>query len=221
MIDLALAPEHAALVAGALSTLSFAPYNIWPLGMLYGLVAAARNLSFDLGLRRAARGFAPTTVADATGVDATTIGRLARDLVAADERRNELFFLDMLEAGYHVIMRPHYQSNRQTPEVIAALRGAFEGRERFEYVDRQGETESILRSDILVSDWSAMALEYGLVTDYTSMLVVRDEVFESRGIERRNRDRPNRRGRTQSSAGDHRPSLAIHTGGYDAGDHAG
>jgi hypothetical protein len=68
----------------------------------------------------------------------------------------------LLDAGYHVIMRPHYQSNRQTPEVIAAVRKAFEGRERFEYVDRQGETESILRSDVLICDWSAMALEYGL-----------------------------------------------------------
>ncbi len=34
-----------------------------------------------------------------------------------------------------------------------------------------------------------MALEYGLVTDYTSMLVVRDEVFQSRGIKRNNQAR--------------------------------
>ena len=34
-----------------------------------------------------------------------------------------------------------------------------------------------------------LAIEYGLVTDYTSMIVVREEVFESLGIERRNRDR--------------------------------
>ena len=68
----------------------------------------------------------------------------------------------LLEAGYRVIMRPHYQSNRRTPEVIAAVRGAFEGHERFEYVDRMGETASILGSDILVSDWSAMALEYSM-----------------------------------------------------------
>jgi YidC/Oxa1 family membrane protein insertase len=68
----------------------------------------------------------------------------------------------LLAAGYRVIMRPHYQSNRQTPEVIAAVRKVFEGHERFEYVDRQGETESILRSDLLICDWSAMALEYGL-----------------------------------------------------------
>jgi YidC/Oxa1 family membrane protein insertase len=66
----------------------------------------------------------------------------------------------LLAAGCHVIMRPHYQSNRRTPEVIAAVRQVFEGNPHFEYVDRMGETESILRSDLLVSDWSAMALEY-------------------------------------------------------------
>jgi Ca-activated chloride channel family protein len=34
-----------------------------------------------------------------------------------------------------------------------------------------------------------LGMEYGLVTDYTSMVVVRDEVFDQRGIERTNRDR--------------------------------
>ena len=68
----------------------------------------------------------------------------------------------LLQAGYHVIMRPHYQSNRQTPEVIRSVRDAFAGQARFEYIDRMGETDSILRSDILVSDWSAMALEYAM-----------------------------------------------------------
>lgn len=66
----------------------------------------------------------------------------------------------LLEAGYRVIMRPHYQSNRQTPEVIASVRAAYAGHPRFEYIDRMGETDSIMRSDLLVSDWSAMALEY-------------------------------------------------------------
>jgi len=68
----------------------------------------------------------------------------------------------LLEAGFRVIMRPHYQSNRQSPGVIAAVRDEFAGNERFEYVGRMGETDSILRSDILVSDWSAMALEYAM-----------------------------------------------------------
>jgi YidC/Oxa1 family membrane protein insertase len=66
----------------------------------------------------------------------------------------------LLDAGFRVIMRPHYQSRRQTPEVIEAVRAAHVGHERFEYIDRMGEKDSLYRSDILVSDWSAMALEY-------------------------------------------------------------
>ena len=34
-----------------------------------------------------------------------------------------------------------------------------------------------------------LAVEYGLVTDHTSMIVVREEVFRALGIDRRNRDR--------------------------------
>ena len=68
----------------------------------------------------------------------------------------------LLEAGYHVIMRPHHQSLRQTPAVIAALQAHFYSNERFEYVDRMDETASILDSDILISDWSAIAMEYAM-----------------------------------------------------------
>lgn len=68
----------------------------------------------------------------------------------------------LLDAGYRVIMRPHYQSNRQHPDVVAAVRDAHAANEHFEYIDRMGETDSIMRSHILVSDWSAIALEYAL-----------------------------------------------------------
>jgi CDP-glycerol glycerophosphotransferase (TagB/SpsB family) len=68
----------------------------------------------------------------------------------------------LLQADYRVIMRPHYQSTRLTPDVIAGLRDCFVGHERFEYIDRMDETDSILRSDILVCDWSAMAVEYAM-----------------------------------------------------------
>jgi YidC/Oxa1 family membrane protein insertase len=59
-------------------------------------------------------------------------------------------------------MRPHYQSNRQTPEIISAVRDAHTGHEHFEYIGQMGETDSIMRSDVLVCDWSAMALEYSM-----------------------------------------------------------
>lgn len=68
----------------------------------------------------------------------------------------------LLGAGFEVIMRPHYQSVRQWPEVIESLRRQFEGRAGFEYVAQMADTSSLMRSDLLVSDWSAMALEYAL-----------------------------------------------------------
>ena len=68
----------------------------------------------------------------------------------------------LLEAGFTVIMRPHYQTRKLTPAVIDQLLERFLDHPRFEYVDRMGETGSLLRSDVLISDWSAMALEYAL-----------------------------------------------------------
>lgn len=94
----------------------------------------------------------------------------------------------LLEAGYRVIMRPHYQSSRQTPEVIDDIRRAFAGHDRFEYVDRMGETGSVLRSDILVSDWSGMALEYAMGLEKPVLFIdvprrIRNPNWKELGIE--------------------------------------
>ncbi|MBT8053616.1 MAG: hypothetical protein HKN57_15275 [Xanthomonadales bacterium] len=94
----------------------------------------------------------------------------------------------LLETGYHVIMRPHYQSNRQTPEVIAGVRDAFAGNARFEYIGQMGETDSIMRSDILVSDWSAMALEYAMGLEKPVLFIdvprrIRNPNWQELGIE--------------------------------------
>jgi YidC/Oxa1 family membrane protein insertase len=100
---------------------------------------------------RKARGDAVTVLIAPTWGETSIFNSCGAELIAL-----------LLGAGYRVIMRPHYQSNRQTPEVIAAVRDAFFEHERFEYIDRMRDTDSIMRSDILVSDWSAMALEYAM-----------------------------------------------------------
>ncbi len=94
----------------------------------------------------------------------------------------------LLKAGYRVIMRPHYQSLRLTPAVIASVRDSFLGQERFEYIDWMGETDSILRSDILVSDWSAMAMEYALGLEKPVLFIdvprrIRNPNWQEIGIE--------------------------------------
>ena len=51
---------------------------------------------------------------------------------------------------------------------------------RMDYFGADADTEDAITD---------LAVEYGLVTDYTSMIVVRDEVFAAEGIKRSNRDR--------------------------------
>ena len=94
----------------------------------------------------------------------------------------------LLHAGMRVIMRPHYHSTRLTPHVIAAVRDRFLGSDGFEYVDRMGETDSLLRSDMLVTDWSAMALEYALGLEKPVLFIdvprrVRNPDWRELGIE--------------------------------------
>jgi hypothetical protein len=94
----------------------------------------------------------------------------------------------LLAAKFHVIMRPHYQSNRLTPGVIMQTRKRFESRDGFEYIDRMGETASLFRSDILVTDWSAMALEYSMGLEKPVLFIdvprrIRNPDWQELGIE--------------------------------------
>ena len=68
----------------------------------------------------------------------------------------------LLEAGIRVILRPHYQTARLAPRLVQSLVSRFGGDPRFRYVDRMEESESLLESDLLICDWSAMAIEYAL-----------------------------------------------------------
>lgn len=51
---------------------------------------------------------------------------------------------------------------------------------KMDYFGADGDTEDAITD---------LAVEFGLVTDYTSMIVVREEVFAAQGIKRQNRDR--------------------------------
>jgi YidC/Oxa1 family membrane protein insertase len=68
----------------------------------------------------------------------------------------------LLGAGLRVILRPHYQTARLAPRLVASLVAQFGADPRFRHVDRMEESASLLESDLLISDWSAMAIEYAL-----------------------------------------------------------
>jgi CDP-glycerol:poly(glycerophosphate) glycerophosphotransferase len=68
----------------------------------------------------------------------------------------------LLSGGLRVILRPHYQTTRLAPRLVQRLVARFEADPRFQYVDRMEESGSLFESDLLISDWSAMAIEYAL-----------------------------------------------------------
>jgi YidC/Oxa1 family membrane protein insertase len=74
----------------------------------------------------------------------------------------EALIAALLAGGISVILRPHYQTTVLTPALVRRLRARFGADPRFRYVDRMGETDSLFDSDVLICDWSSMAMEYAL-----------------------------------------------------------
>ena len=70
----------------------------------------------------------------------------------------------LLDAGIHVILRPHYQTARLAPRIVERLVKRFASDQRFSHVDRMEESASLFDSDLLICDWSAMAIEYALAS---------------------------------------------------------
>jgi len=94
----------------------------------------------------------------------------------------------LLDAGYHVIIRPHHQTTLMTPMVVDNLKAKYGARNNFEYQGRMGESDTLFRSDILISDWSSMAIEYALGLEKPVLFVdlprrVRNPDWQALGIE--------------------------------------
>jgi len=93
----------------------------------------------------------PTVLLAPTWGEQSTLPVCGEPLIAA-----------LLGAGIRVILRPHYQTARLTPRLVEKLVARFGADRRFRHVDRMEESASLLESDLLISDWSAMAIEYAL-----------------------------------------------------------
>jgi hypothetical protein len=100
----------------------------------------------------------------------------------------ETLLATLLEAGYRVILRPHHMTVKRSPRLIAGLRRRFAAHPGFDYVDLMGEIDSLLESDLLVCDWSAMAIEYALALEKPVLFIdvpmrVRNPQWPALGIE--------------------------------------
>src|SRR5439155_16135291 len=100
----------------------------------------------------------------------------------------ELLIGILLGAGIRVILRPHYQTARLAPRLVQSLVARFGADPRFRHVDRMEESASLLESDLLICDWSAMAIEYALGLGKPVLFVdvpprVRNPTYAELGLE--------------------------------------
>jgi YidC/Oxa1 family membrane protein insertase len=139
-------PHHVAEIRRREELAGLPPKHLFAYGYprLERLVAAAAG-------RPARPGGPPTALLAPTWGPQSTLHVCGERLIAT-----------LLAAGVRVILRPHYQTARLAPRLVEGLVGRFGADPGFRHVDRMEESDSLLDSDLLISDWSAMAIEYAL-----------------------------------------------------------
>lgn len=71
----------------------------------------------------------------------------------------------LLQAGYQVIVRPHPETMRRKPQMVSHLIKKFGSNPSIIFEMSILTDDSLLKSDILISDGSGIALEYALGTE--------------------------------------------------------
>ena len=172
-------PHHVAELRKRESMQGLEARNLFEYGhpRLENLLARAQAYQQNALPREAATGTNPVVLIAPTWGEQSIFNTCGEELVGL-----------LLDAGYHVIARPHYQTLLMTPEVVESLKARYGGNDNFEYQDRMGESDSLFRSDILISDWSAMAIEYALGLEKPVLFVdlprrIRNPDWQALGIE--------------------------------------
>ena len=68
----------------------------------------------------------------------------------------------LIEAGFRVTLRPHYQTRWMTPGVIDTIEEKYHDHPQFSLIEQLGESESLFESHVMVTDWSGAGMDYGL-----------------------------------------------------------
>ncbi|MGI9262332.1 MAG: CDP-glycerol glycerophosphotransferase family protein [Woeseiaceae bacterium] len=68
-------------------------------------------------------------------------------------------------ADFEVIVRPHPETNKRYPELSTGLQEAFSADAGFQLERSVRTDDSMLSADVLITDWSGIALEYAFGTE--------------------------------------------------------
>ena len=94
----------------------------------------------------------------------------------------------LLDAGYDVVFRPHPMTIAKKPDQLLALEQEFGAHENFRLDTKTVSEKFIHEADVLVCDWSGVALEYAFGTERPVLFIdlprkVRNPEYEKLGIE--------------------------------------
>jgi YidC/Oxa1 family membrane protein insertase len=68
----------------------------------------------------------------------------------------------LLDAGFRVTLRPHYQTRWMTPAVIDDIALRHRDNPRFRLIEQMGESDSLYDSHVMITDWSGAGQDYGM-----------------------------------------------------------
>ena len=71
----------------------------------------------------------------------------------------------LLDAGYHVTVRPHPMTIRKWPNIIKTIKNEFKDNTNFEMETDVSSFESLYSAYGLISDWSGIGFEYAFVCE--------------------------------------------------------
>jgi len=66
----------------------------------------------------------------------------------------------LLDAGLETVLRPHPRTRMLHPQCIEAIVRKYDGNANFKVDSSADGKDAVMKADILISDWSAIALEY-------------------------------------------------------------
>ncbi|MAG15589.1 CDP-glycerol--glycerophosphate glycerophosphotransferase [Candidatus Woesearchaeota archaeon] len=94
----------------------------------------------------------------------------------------------ILNANYHVILRPHPETIKHNPQIIESLEKLYSTNPNFELEKSVRTDDSLLKADVLICDYSGIALEYAFGTERPVLFLdvpkkIKNPDYEKLGIE--------------------------------------
>ena len=94
----------------------------------------------------------------------------------------------LLDAGFQVTLRPHFQTRWNTPEVLEGIFASYGDNPRFALVEQMSESDSLYDSHVMITDWSGAGMDYGMGLEKPVLYIdvppkTRNDTYHELGME--------------------------------------